>query len=170
MPSRRGGAGGVPSRRGRGGARGRGSGGTRGGRGGGTPGRNNRGNTIAKRNSNAGGNNQSAQLAKKRLLQAKKTLQMAIRVCLSTSFKLRLFFLIKYCLPMTFKCLALQCIIQEATKITVNTPIHTNTANRLDGSRRTNQNRTPNRSRNNGNDGFSTRLVFLSFIIVGLIK
>ena len=82
MPSRRGGAGGVPSRRGRGGARGgRGGGGTRGGRGGGTPGRNNRGNTIAKRNSNVGGNTQSAQLAKKRLLQAKKTLQMAIRVC-----------------------------------------------------------------------------------------
>merc|ERR1712131_20698 len=79
MPSRRGGAaGGVPSRRGRGGGRGRG-GTTRGGRGGGTPGRNHRGNTIAKRNSNVGGNTQSAQLAKKRLLQAKKTLQMAIR-------------------------------------------------------------------------------------------
>ena len=57
-------------------------------------------------------------------------------------------------------------IFQEATKITVNTPIHTNTASRLDGSRRTNQNRTANRSRNNGNDGFSTRLVFLSFLIV----
>ena len=86
MPSRRGGAGGgVPSRRARGGG-GRGRGGTtRGGRGGGTPGRNNRGNTIAKRNSNVGGNNQSAQLAKKRLLQAKKTLQMAIRVCLGFS-------------------------------------------------------------------------------------
>ena len=85
MPSRRGGAGGVPSRRGRGGGgRGRGGGGggaTRGGRGGNTPGRNNKGNTIAKRNSNVGGNNQSAQLAKKRLLQAKKTLQLAIRVC-----------------------------------------------------------------------------------------
>lgn len=93
MPSRRGGAGGVPSRRGRGGARGRGSGGTRGGRGGGTPGRNNRGNTIAKRNSNVGGNNQSAQLAKKRLLQAKKTLQMAIRVCLSSSLKTPTIFL-----------------------------------------------------------------------------
>ena len=84
MPSRRGGSGSVPSRRGRGGGgRGRGGGGgaTRGGRGGNTPGRNNKGNTIAKRNSNVGGNNQSAQLAKKRLLQAKKTLQLAIRVC-----------------------------------------------------------------------------------------
>ena len=83
MPSRRGGAGGgVSSRRGRGGGGRGGRGGTtRGGRGGGTPGRNNRGNTIAKRNSNVGGNTQSAQLAKKRLLQAKKTLQMAIRVC-----------------------------------------------------------------------------------------
>merc|ERR1712156_1268279 len=54
--------------------RGRGRGGaSRGGRGGGTPGRNNRGNTIAKRNSNVASNNQT-QLAKKRLLQAKKTL------------------------------------------------------------------------------------------------
>ena len=113
MPSRRGGAGGVPSRRGRGGARGgRGGGGTRGGRGGGTPGRNNRGNTIAKRNSNVGGNNQSAQLAKKRLLQAKKTLQMAIRVCLESSFRIRQFLSIKYCLPMTSSLkIALQCSI-----------------------------------------------------------
>lgn len=114
MPSRRGGAGGVPSRRGRGGARGGrgGSGGTRGGRGGGTPGRNNRGNTIAKRNSNVGGNNQSAQLAKKRLLQAKKTLQMAIRVCLDSSFKIRQFFFIECYLPMTSSLkIALQCSI-----------------------------------------------------------
>lgn len=165
MPSRRGGAGGVPSRRGRGGARGGrgGSGGTRGGRGGGTPGRNNRGNTIAKRNSNVGGNNQSAQLAKKRLLQAKKTLQMAIRVCLdSESGNFSLSNIAFQCRLPVSKSL-FNVLFQEATKITVNTPIHTNTASRLDGSRRTNQNRTSNRSRNNGNDGFSTRLVFCLF-------
>ena len=108
MPSRRGGSGGVPSRRGRGGGRGRGgSGATRGGRGGGTPGRNNRGNTIAKRNSNVGGNNQSAQLAKKRLLQAKKTLQMAIRVCLGFSDNLYQILPSNGCL----KIVSLQCYI-----------------------------------------------------------